>query len=121
MWQANHYLITDLKPELNILNAGLMLQAYFKLKYSNRDHWLSLIEVFLDLSSATHLLNQSQEDFLDQQILALSLNAISKFLKTEFKALQFGYLKETSEQCLRLFTNMGEGESFNKQSLMMNI
>ena len=33
MWKANDLLVTDLKPELNVLNAGLMLQAYFKLKH----------------------------------------------------------------------------------------
>lgn len=33
MWRANDLLVTDLKPELNVLNAGLMLQAYFKLKH----------------------------------------------------------------------------------------
>ncbi len=33
MWRANDFLVNELKPELNVLNAGLMLQAYYKLKY----------------------------------------------------------------------------------------
>ena len=100
-----------------------MLQAYFKLKYTNKEHWVTLIDNFLHLSSGTYLLSHSPRlsEHLDQQILALSLNAISKFLKTEFKNLGYKYLSTTSEECLRLFTSMGEIESFNKQSLMMNI
>jgi len=53
--------------------------------------------------------------------LALALNAISKFMKNEYRHLNHKYQKETSEQCIRLFSNFGESKEFTKQSLMMNI
>jgi hypothetical protein len=80
--------LKELLQDLNILNIGVMLQAYYKLKHNSLVDWKTLIDRFLHLSSATYLLSQpNSEDMLDQQILALSLNAISKRLKIEFKNL----------------------------------
>jgi len=101
--------------ELNVVNISIIMFHLNKIRYENIDHWKLLINRYFDLVES-----DISFEMLDQTLVTMALNSISKTLKARFRDISPGFLFAMSRKGMQVFENFGEGR-FDKQGLTMTM
>lgn len=103
--------------ELNIVNLSIILFHLIKIRYENVEHWKLVIKKYFELIEDP---SQMAFEMLDQNLITMALNSISKTFKARFRDFESEFLFAMSGKGMQLFENFGEGR-FDKQGLTMTM
>ena len=103
------------QKDLNIVNLSIILYNLLKIKHDNIEDWKVFMSRYFELLDDP---SQLAIEMLDQTLVVMVLNAVSKVLKTRFKEFEKEFLFKISLRAMQLFENFGDGR-FDKKGLIM--
>ncbi|TNV81980.1 hypothetical protein FGO68_gene4378 [Halteria grandinella] len=124
--QANQLYINKYHNQLNIMSVVLLMNNYSKIGHEKIEDWTFLMRKFLEMTNNQTITEQVQDEvnniaLLDQQLFALSVACMSKFIKLNFLRLDKELIIAISQRSFQLVTWFGEanGMPFNKVGIVM--